>query len=356
MKNSEIIRLGFLGTGATTSVANWHAKAFLQEKRAAITAVYNRTRESGVRWAGQFSLDVRVCETLQELLECCDAVIICTPNHTHFAYAMAALEAGKHILLEKPMALTAKQAAALARAGRAAQAGCQVGYVYRFAQPVQMLKKLVQEQLGPLYTLYGRLGGKRLADARVKMEWRMVSRAAGSGALHDFGSHLLDTAHFVTGKQVSSVFCTKETFLLQRMGEHGMQRVETDDAAYLVCTGGHMLSSFAVSRVGFGPMALTAVGEGGMAELQLKERPKLVFQPKEKRGPYRGKAHSFAFAAEEAQTQGWFHRQAQAFLNAVQGEATLAAGFAEGSYVDHVLSAALRSAGLGRMRAVDVPE
>jgi len=103
-------------------------------------------------------------------------------------------------------------------------------------------------------------------------------------------------------------------------------------------------------------MALTAVGEGGMAELQLKERPKLVFQPKEKRGPYRGKTHSFAFAAEEAQVQGWFHRQAQAFLNAVQGEATLAAGFAEGSYVDHVLDAALRSAGLGRMQAVDVPE
>lgn len=346
-----MLRIGFIGTGQATGVAAWHARAFLQSGKAQITGVYNRTRASGERWTGQFSCDIRVCSSLEELVSRCDALVVCTPNHTHYTYAMAAIAAGRHVLLEKPMALTEQQATELEAAARQARTVCKVGYVYRFAQPVQRLKRLVQEHLGTLYTLDGRMGGVRLADAQVKMEWRMEPAAAGSGALHDFGSHLLDTAHFVSGNAVSSVFCMRETFIGIRPGPGGPQAVGTDDSASLSCKSGSMLSSFSVSRVGLGPMELPAAGEGGMAVLRLGRNASLAVRQKRKDGPYQEEEEIYTFD-EGSQMQKWFCSQAEDFLNGVQGGPTLGADFSEGAYVDRVLAAALRSAQTGTAQAV----
>ncbi|MFR8255368.1 MAG: Gfo/Idh/MocA family protein [Ruthenibacterium sp.] len=346
-----MIRIGFIGTGQATGVAAWHARAFLQSGRAQITGVYNRMRASGQRWVSQFSCDIRVCASLEELMSRSDALVICTPNHTHHTYAMAAIAAGRHVLLEKPMALTEQQAAELEAAARQARTVCKVGYVYRFAQPVQRLKRLAQEHLGTLYMLDGHMGGVRLADAQVKMEWRMEPAAAGSGALHDFGSHLLDTAYFVSGNTVSSVFCMRETFISYRSGPNGPRAVETDDSASLSCKSGSMLSSFSVSRVGLGPMELSAVGEGGMAVLRLGGNASLTVQQKRKGGPYQKKEEIYTFD-EGAQTQKWFCSQAEDFLNGIQGGPTLGAGFSEGAYVDRVLAAALRSVQTGAAQVV----
>lgn len=342
-----MIRLGFIGTGSATPVADWHTQGFLRAGRARITAVFNRTQASSRRWAQRLSLDVRICASAEELLDQCDAVVVCTPNHTHYAYAVAAMDAGKHLLLEKPMTLSAVQAAEVEAAAKRARGYCSVGYVYRFAQPVRLLRKIVQERFGEIFTVHASMGGSRLADPRVGMEWRMREALSGSGALHDFGSHLLDTAHFVTGRRYSQVFCDRQTFIRQRPSENGLETVETDDSACL-CLRGAGLGEFLVSRVGLGPMALHIAGEGGMARLELGAKPSLTVWEKDRGGGYSGAEQAIALPRAETAAD-WFCGQAADFLDGVEGKPVIGASCSDGRYVDELLEAALRSAASGRL-------
>ena len=340
-----MVRLGFIGTGSATSVSDWHARGFLQDGRAQIAAVFNRTQAGSIAWARRLSLDIRVCASVEELLDRCDAVVICTPNYTHHSYAMAALAAGKHLLLEKPMTLSAAQAAELEAAAGQAQKHCTVGYVYRFARPVRSLREIVRERFGQIFTVHAGMGGSRLADPRVGMEWRMYAAQSGSGALHDFGSHLIDTAHFITGQRYSKVFCARETFIRQRPSDGGPEDVETDDSACLSLQGAG-LGEFLVSRVGLGPMSLHIAGEGGMARLELCTKPLLTVWEKSRDGGYSGEEQTIALPQENV--EDWARDQAADFLNGIEGKPVLGAGCSDGRYVDELLEAALRSAASGR--------
>lgn len=341
-----MIRLGLLGTGSTTSVADWHTQGFLKDGRARICGVYNRTRDSGLRWAERFGLEVRLCGAVDELLDCCDAVVICTPNDSHLEYAMAALAAGKHILLEKPMTLSGGQARELAQAAAGAGVLCRVGYVYRFSSLIQTARKQVRDRLGRVYTVDASMGGGRLADPRVGMEWRMYAGPAGSGALHDFASHLLDTAHFITGAPYTQAFCQKETFITGRNGPAGLEPVETDDSASLCLRGGCGLGNFLVSRVGLGPMTIRIVGEGGMVRLSMGPEAGLAVWEKPVGKGYSGSERQLGLPRETV--EDWFRAQAADFLDGIEGKTSLGASFSDGRYVDGLLSAALRSARSGR--------
>lgn len=342
-----MIRLGFIGTGSATSVADWHARGFLRDGRAQITAVFNRTQASSRRWVRRLSLDARICASAEELLDQCDGVVVCTPNHTHYAYAAAVMDAGRHLLLEKPMTLSAAQAAEVEAASKRGRGYCGVGYVYRFAQPVRLLREIVRERFGEIFTVHASMGGSRLADPRAGMEWRMREALSGSGALHDFGSHLIDTAHFITGRRYSQVFCARETFIRQRPSEDGLAAVETDDSACL-CLRGAGLGELLVSRVGLGPMALHIAGEGGMARLELGTSPSLTVWEKSRDGGYSGSEQAVPLPRAET-VEDWFCGQATDFLNGVEGRPVIGAGCSDGRYVDELLEAALRSASSGRL-------
>ena len=161
-----MVRIGFWGTGSATGVADWHAAACLQDKRANLTAVYNRTPARSERWAARYSRDIRVCRSEEELLESCDAVVICTPNYLHREQAEEALAAGRHVLLEKPLACSESEAQNLQDTARRNRVFGAVGYVYRFAGPVIRMRQILQEEFGSLYTVTARLGGIRLQTRR----------------------------------------------------------------------------------------------------------------------------------------------------------------------------------------------
>lgn len=342
-----MIRLGLIGTGSATPVADWHTQGFIRDGRARICGVYNRTEQSGHRWAERSGLEARLCSTAEELLDCCDAVVICTPNHSHFDYAMAALTAEKHILLEKPMTVSAGQARKLEQAAEQAGVFCQVSYVYRFAQPVQKLRQLVQEQLGRIYTVDASMGGGRLADPRIGMEWRMYAGLSGSGALHDFASHLLDTIYFATGERYTQVFCQRETFITQRGGAQGPEPVETDDSASLCLQGGCGLGNILVSRVGLGPMTIRVVGEGGMACLHMGPQAALSVWKKPAGEGYAGAEQVLDLPRDIV--EDWFYAQATDFLNGIENGKSQGASFSDGRYTDDLLMAALRSAECGTL-------
>ena len=138
-----------------------------------------------------------------------DLIDICTPGDTHAEIAIAALEAGKHVLCEKPLANTVEEAEAMAAAAERARARgvrSMVGFNYRRVPAVTLARALVQE---------GRVGTVRhvravylqdwIVDPEFPLVWRLQKEHAGSGALGDIGAHIVDLAQFMVGEQLTGV-------------------------------------------------------------------------------------------------------------------------------------------------------
>ncbi|WP_030104784.1 Gfo/Idh/MocA family protein [Actinoalloteichus caeruleus] len=147
-------------------------------------------------------------------------VDICTPGDTHAEIAIAALDAGKHVLCEKPLANTVAEAEAMvAAAERAAASGVRsmVAFNYRRVPALALARELVAN---------GRLGTVRhvravylqdwLTDENSPLTWRLDRTKAGAGALGDIGSHIIDASQFVTGQAITGVSAITETFVRRR--------------------------------------------------------------------------------------------------------------------------------------------
>jgi predicted dehydrogenase len=164
-------------------------------------------------------------------------VDISSSGDTHHEFALAALEAGKHVLCEKPLANTLSEAREMVEAAERSGTVSMVCHNYRRVPAVQLAKRLLDD---------GRLGKIRhwravylqdwLLDPDAPMSWRLRKETGGAGPLADLGSHLVDLAHFLVGP-VTEVIGTAETFIKERPlegtdGEEGeMDRVTVNDAA-----------------------------------------------------------------------------------------------------------------------------
>ena len=155
-----------------------------------------------------------------------DVIDICTPGNTHAEIAIAALEAGKHVLCEKPLANTVEEAESMAAAAAAAATRgvrAMVGFTYRRTPAVAFARQLVASgRLGQIRHVRGQYLQDWLADENAPLSWRLDKSLAGSGALGDIGAHIIDMAQFVTGDQIASVSGLMETFVKTRPvgGDH----------------------------------------------------------------------------------------------------------------------------------------
>ncbi|VXB84954.1 Gfo/Idh/MocA family protein [Aeromicrobium sp. 9AM] len=149
-----------------------------------------------------------------------DVIDICTPGNTHAEIAIAALEAGKHVLCEKPLANTVAEAEAMAAAAsEAAKHGVRamVGFTYRRTPAVSFARQLVASgRLGTIRHVRGQYLQDWLTDENAPLSWRLDKSLAGSGALGDIGAHVIDMAQFVTGSSIASVSGLMETFVKTR--------------------------------------------------------------------------------------------------------------------------------------------
>jgi predicted dehydrogenase len=183
-----------------------------------------------------------------------DVVDVCVPGHLHAEVAVAALEAGKHVVAEKPLANTLAEAEAMvatARAARERGVHSMVGFNYR---------RVPALALASAHVAAGRVGEVRqvriaylqdwLADAAAPMTWRLRRELAGSGALGDLASHAVDQVRFLLGQEVVSVNARTETFVRLRAGADGPEDVTVDDAAWSTLrTDGDAVVSLEVSRM-----------------------------------------------------------------------------------------------------------
>ena len=182
-----------------------------------------------------------------------DLVDVATPGNTHHEIAIAALESGKHVLCEKPLANTLGEAREMVDAARSSGAINMVCFNYRRAPAVQLARKLIEE---------GRLGELRhwravylqdfILDPELPLIWRFRKEVAGSGALGDLGAHLVDLAHFLVGP-IEKVVGTAETFIKERpLGDSGAGRGEVtvdDAAAFLARFENGVIGTFEATRL-----------------------------------------------------------------------------------------------------------
>jgi predicted dehydrogenase len=197
-----------------------------------------------------------------------DLVDICTPGDTHAEIAIAALNAGKHVLCEKPLANTVEEARAMAAAAeRAQQRGIRsmVGFTYRRVPAIALARQLVRDgRVGQVRHVRAQYLQDWLVDPESPLTWRLQKDRAGSGALGDIGAHIIDLAHFITGEHVAGVSALTETFVRERplpAAVHGLSAqagagrgpVTVDDAAIFVGRlSGGALATFEATRFATG--------------------------------------------------------------------------------------------------------
>lgn len=148
-----------------------------------------------------------------------EVVSICTPNDCHAAVAIAALEAGKHVLCEKPIASTPKDAKAMVEAAeKAAQNGviAMNAYQYRRVPALALAKKFIDEgSIGRVRNIRCTYLQSWSADPDAPLSWRFQKKIAGAGTLGDTGSHVIDIAQYLGG-EIDEVVSMLKTYVEAR--------------------------------------------------------------------------------------------------------------------------------------------
>ena len=146
-----------------------------------------------------------------------DAFYNLGPNSIHAEPSIAALEAGTHVLCEKPLAHTLADAERMADAARDSAAAAGVAFNYRFVPAVQYARRLIDDgALGEIRHVRARYLQDWLVDSAAPWSWRNAAEIAGSGALGDLGAHSLDLAQFLVGDSIARVSGHLRTFVDER--------------------------------------------------------------------------------------------------------------------------------------------
>jgi predicted dehydrogenase len=294
-----------------------------------------------------------------------DLVDVSTPGSSHAEIAIAALEAGKHVLCEKPLANTVEEAEAMvAAAEQAAERGVQamVGLNYRRVPAMALARQLVAEgRLGEIRHVRGTYLQDWLVDPEFPLLWRLRADEAGSGALGDLGVHLVDLVQYVTGDTLATVVGQTATFIEERRAPEGeMGEVTVDDAALFQgrFTSG-AVASLEVSRFATGrknALRLELNGSLGSLAFDLERLNELeLYEPGDDAGFRRvvvtEPTHPYLAAWwPPGHVLGWEHTFVHEMRDFIEG---IAAGhavqptFADALQVQRVLEAVSRSAASG---------
>jgi predicted dehydrogenase len=218
-------------------------------------------------------------------------VDVCTPGDLHAEVAIAALEAGKHVLCEKPLANTLAEAEAMAAAAeRAAGRGVRAmtGFNYRRVPAVALARRLVAGgRIGQLRHVRASYLQDWLADPAFPLTWRLQRERAGSGALGDLGAHIVDLAQHLAGELITGVSAVTATFVGERplpgpaAGGARSGPVTVDDAVVFTARlGSAALATFEATRFATGrknQLRIELNGDRGSLAFDLERLNELEF-------------------------------------------------------------------------------
>lgn len=224
------LRVGVIGAG---QIGLHHLRALSECARADVVAVAETHPERRQQAVDRYHIRA-VYKNFQDLLadNTVDAVSIALPNYLHAPVALAALRAGKHVHLDKPMAFNAREATAVIAAAKKSRRVLMVGQNMRFSRDAQMLKQLITRgALGDVY--HARAWWIRRAGIPRIGSWFTQKKLAGGGALLDIGVHVLDLAlHLMDNFQPVAVSgATHARFGPRGLGGGGWGMSEIDPKA-----------------------------------------------------------------------------------------------------------------------------
>lgn len=228
------LKVGVIGTGGIALLRHLPAyKSCEQAGKAEVVAVCDAVEESARRAAERFAVSAAFTDYRDLLsLPGLDAVSICTPNVYHEPISMAAIEAGKHVLCEKPLAMSLAGAKRMHEAARRAGVKTAVNFRYRHVPAAGFARDLIQGgELGEIYHVFVDYFNGSLHDPAAPIRWRMVKAETGTGVLGDLSSHLIDLCRWWIG-ELEAVSGHLHTFVTERpLAGGGVGTVDVDDAA-----------------------------------------------------------------------------------------------------------------------------
>ncbi|HSJ87552.1 MAG TPA: Gfo/Idh/MocA family oxidoreductase [Anaerolineales bacterium] len=266
------IRIGLIGTGG---MGKAHATAFKnvplvfgnEPGRPVLELVADVDARALKKWAGEFGF-ARWTTNWHEIIEDSrvDVVDITTPNSLHAEMAIAAVEAGKHIYCEKPLATTSADAARIVAAVEKSGVISIVGFNYLKNPAQAFAKQLIESgELGEITLFRGTFDQDFLANPDIPFSWRLDRASAGTGALGDLGSHTIAFAQFLVG-DVAEVCALNATRIKERaipaggsgyaataQSDSKKRAVENEDIAeLLVRFDNGAIGTLGTSRIGMG--------------------------------------------------------------------------------------------------------
>ncbi|MDQ0539717.1 putative dehydrogenase [Curtobacterium flaccumfaciens] len=311
-----------------------------------------------------------------------DVVDVVSPGSSHVEIAIAALQAGKHVLCEKPLANTVAEAEAMTAAADAARergVRAMVGFSYRRVPAIAFARQLVQDgRIGTVRQVRALYLQDWLSDEDGPMTWRLDKSLAGSGALGDIGAHAIDLVEHVTRSSLATVSGTLETFVTERplmaegvglSGTASSERgqVTVDDAAFFTArlSGGaadRAIGTFEATRYATGRkngLTLEISGSDGAIQFDLEAMNELRLYESNAPAAEQGFRRILVTEPEHPYMAAWwptghligyehtFSHQVKDFIDAVATGTDPSPSFADGLHVQRVLDAVERSAAAG---------
>lgn len=307
-----------------------------------------------------------------------DVIDIVTPGDSHAEIAIAALEAGKHVLCEKPLANTVDEAKAMADAAAKAAANgvfAMLGHTYRRVPAATFARDLVAAgKLGQIYQVRASYLQDWLTDPSVPLAWRLQKHLAGSGALGDIGAHIIDLTQYITGMSIDSVSGTVDTIIKQRpvlestsglggTGGSELGEVTVDDVALFTARfdsgvlGIYEATRFATGRKN--ALRVEVSGSKGALAFDLEDLNSLQFYDSTAPAEEQGFTKILVTEPQHPYIANWwpaghmlgyehaFAHQAKDFVEAIESGTQPTPSFADGLQVQKVLAAVEASAGNG---------
>lgn len=324
-------------------IANVHAQAVINQG-GQVTCVVEKFSEKSAAFREKLGIAPHCCATIEDaLLEPdFDALIVATPNYLHAPQTIAALKAGIAVMVEKPMAMNAAEAAQMLAASRASGASLMVAHCWRFDNDVLWLKEQV-EKLGKII----RTRGLGVHTNWGPGGWFTQKQFAGGGALADMGVHAIDTARFLLGDP-------RPVSVYARIGTY-YGKYDVDDTGLLVINWDN--GTVSIIESGWwqphadGPEAATQLyGERGFAQL-FPTRLELVNRPALAEGEVKviEVDPGFPCPREEHCPQSMYDAQMNAFAEYVRSGQTPVPGGIEGLWNMKVVDAAVDSSRTGQV-------
>jgi predicted dehydrogenase len=299
-----------------------------------------------------------------------DIIDICTPGDSHKEIAIAALNAGKHVLCEKPLANTVAEAEEMLEAvKRNPKSKNMVAFNYRRVPAISLAKNMVEEGLvGRIFHIRARYLQDWIVEKDFPLVWRLDKDKAGSGALGDIAAHSVDMTQFITGEKIAGVSGLLETFIKERplpqdnnnSKEIKTGKVTVDDAALFIGkTDKGSVVSFEATRFATGnrnDMGFEIYGEKGSLKFSFEDMNVLWFFDNTKDRAHAGFKRILVTEENHPYLNAWwppghvigyehtFTHEIMDFVECIVKDNEASPSFADGLQVQKVLAAVEKSA------------